>query len=175
MSRRRSPSAAVRAAAECHRPDGAVEFRNGDHHGGLDRRQAARIACHCSSVWNSTRMGRDIGHVERREHVLGGFGIIVGRAANQRKSGQRNDRVDDRRLPLHEVTLDRRPRVETAGESGNHAQSLGLKRGDDAVIVRRRCRPAHRSASSAARPRRCSPCAAGVRAVRDTRCRARGW
>ena len=40
------------------------------------------------------RMRRDIGHIERRQQFLGGAGIVVGGAADQREAGQRNHRID---------------------------------------------------------------------------------
>ena len=42
----------------------------------------------------------DIGHVEPRQHLLGGPGVVVGGAADQREAGERNERVDLAILPF---------------------------------------------------------------------------
>ena len=82
------------------------------------------------------RVRRDVGHVERRQHLFGGAGIVVGRAADQREAGQRDHRVDERPAALQEIALDRRPRVESAGEGRDDPQALGFQRRDHAVVVR---------------------------------------
>ncbi len=123
------------AAAEGHRPDRAVEFRDRDHHGGLDRHQPARIALPLLEGLEFNRMRRDVRHIERRQNFFRCARIVVGGPADQREAGQGDDRVDDRPVALHEVALDRRPRIEPAGEGGQHPQAFRLQRGDDAVVV----------------------------------------
>ena len=73
-------------AAEGHRPDAAIEFRDRHHHGGLDRHQAARVRLPLLQGLEFDRMGRDVGHVEARQDLIGRFGIVVGGTADEARS-----------------------------------------------------------------------------------------
>jgi hypothetical protein len=111
------------AAAEDDRTGGAVELGDGDHDGRLDRQQAALGTAPLVQRLELDRVGREVGHVQRRQHVLGRLGIVVGRAADQREAGERDHGVDDRPAVLHEEALDRRAGVQTGGEGRDHAQA----------------------------------------------------
>ena len=80
-------------------------------------------------------MCSQVGHVHLREDLLGGAGVVVGRATHQRESGQGNDRVDHAVPVLDEVLLDRGSRVEPGRECRDHPQSARLHRGDHAIVV----------------------------------------
>ena len=103
------------------------------------------------------RMRGDIGHIQRRQHFLGRVGVVVGGAADQAESGQRDDRVDRsaapscmkyRRSPGADRVRWRRP---------GPAQSLRLQRRDHAVIMRRITGQRVGPHASASRPGRCAP------------------
>ena len=125
-----------RAAAEDHRAGGAVQLRQRHHHGGLDRQQAAIGVFPLVQRLELDRGHREVGHVQPDQHLLGGPGVVVGRAADQREAGERDHALDHRLPGGEEVLLDRRPRVEAGGEGRDHAQAAGLHGGDHAVIVR---------------------------------------
>jgi hypothetical protein len=74
------------------------------------------------------RMGGEVGHVERASMSSAAFGVVVGGAADQREAGQRHHRIDGGAAVLHEEALDRRARVEAAGEGRDHAQAARLQR-----------------------------------------------
>ena len=125
-----------RTAAEHHAAGRAIELRNGDHHGGLDRVQAALGVFPLLQRLEFDGLGGEIGHIEARQHVLGGARIIVGGAAHQREARQRDQRVDCWLAVLHEKALDRRALVEARGEGGDHFQPARLEGGDHAIIMR---------------------------------------
>ena len=81
-------------------------------------------------------MSGEIRHIELRQHLFGGLGVVVGGAADQREAGERHQRVDRGAAAVHEKGLHRRPRVEAAGEGRAHVQALRLQAGDHAVVVR---------------------------------------
>ena len=81
------------------------------------------------------RMGRDIGHIEPRENLLRGAGIVIGRAADQRETRQRHEGVDGRATVFHEEFFDRRPRIEPARKSGDNAEPARFESGDDAIVM----------------------------------------
>ena len=132
---RASPFGGGRAAAERHRPDRAVQLGNGDHHRGLDGREAAGVLAPLLQGLELDGMGGDVGHVELGQHVLGSLGVVVGRAADERKAGKGHHRVDDRPRALKEIGAHRRARIETAAEGWNDAQAAGLERRDHTVVV----------------------------------------
>ncbi len=124
-----------RPAAERHRPDRAVQLRDGDHHGGLDRGEAARVGLPLLQGLELDGMGGDVRHVEGGENLLGGARVVVGRAADEREAGERDHGVHCRASIAHEVARDRRAGVEAAGKGGEDAQVPRLQRRDDAVVV----------------------------------------
>ena len=123
------------AAAEHHRGGGAVEFGDRDHHGRLDRRQAAVTRLPLFQGLKLQRLGGEVGHIEPGQHRLGGGGVVVGGAADQREAGERDQRVDAGAPVLHEEGLYRRAVVEAAGEGRHHVEALRLQGGDDAVVM----------------------------------------
>ncbi len=68
------------------------------------------------------RVRGEVGHVELREHFLGGARVVVGRTADEREAGQRHDGIDDRAPVLHEELFDRGPRIEAGREGRDDAQ-----------------------------------------------------
>ena len=127
--------AAVGAAAIDHRTRSAVEFRDRHHDGALHRHQAAIRRTPLLERLEFDRVRREIGHVQRGENFLGRLGVVVGGATDQREAGQRDHRIDRAAAVLHEKAFDRRPLIETAGESRDHPQPLRLERRDHAVIM----------------------------------------
>ncbi len=81
------------------------------------------------------RVRRDIGDVERGERVGGGGGVVVGRSADQREAGERDDGIDRRPAVLHEELLDRRPRIEARCKDRHNPQPTRLERLDHAVVM----------------------------------------
>ncbi len=78
----------VAAAAEHHRASRAIQLRDRDHHGRLDRGQAARRALPLLERLELQRMGGEVGHIQAGQHRFGGAGIVVGGAADQGEAGQ---------------------------------------------------------------------------------------
>jgi hypothetical protein len=70
-------------AAEHHRHGRAIQFRQRHHQGGFDRGHPARVCFPFFQRLEFQRGGADIGHVQPRQHCLGGGGIVIGRAADQ--------------------------------------------------------------------------------------------
>ena len=127
----------ARAPAEHGRPGRTIELGDRHHDRALDRQQAAIGATPFLERLELDRVRRNVGNVEAGEYFLGGLGIVVGRPADQREPGQRDERVDGRHAVRHEVVLDRRAGVEAAREGRDDAQALRLERGDDAIVVAR--------------------------------------
>lgn len=121
--------------AEHHRAGGAVEFRDRDHHRRLDRQQAAWRFAPLSERLKLDRRDRQIRHVERGEHLFGGFRVVVSRATDQRKAGQRDQRVDRRPAVSHEERVDRRAGIEPGREGRYYFHAARFHRGDHAVVM----------------------------------------
>ncbi len=81
------------------------------------------------------RRDREVGHVQFGEDVLGRLRVVVGRAADQREAGERDQRVDGGLPVFEEVALDGGPVVEPGGEGRDHLHAACFERGDDAVVV----------------------------------------
>ncbi len=128
--------AGVGTAAEHHRTRRAVELGEGDHHRRLDRQQPSFGAAPLLQRLELDRRHRQVRHVELRQRLLGGVGVVVGRTADEREAGERDERVDHRLAVAQEEALHGRARVEAAGEGGDHAQPARLERSDHAVVVR---------------------------------------
>ncbi len=103
-------------------------------------------------------MSGEVGDVQSRQRVLGRLGIVVGGAADERKTGQRNQGIDLSEPVLDEEAVDRGPRIETRREGGNHPQAAGLERRDHAVVMggvaREQIGAQHQHAHRALRPGR---------------------
>ena len=76
----------ARSAAENHRAGRAVELGNRHHDGALDRQQPTVRTTPLIEGLKLGRMGRDIRHIERSQHIFGRLGIVVGRPAYQRET-----------------------------------------------------------------------------------------
>ena len=76
-----------------------------------------------------------VGHVQLGQQVLGGAAVVIRRPTHQREPGQRHHGVHARHAVAHEIRLDRRPRVQAAGERRHDPQALRLECGDHAVIM----------------------------------------
>ena len=98
--------------AEHDAADGAVEFRDRDHHGGLDRVKPTPRAFPFFQRLELHGLGGEIGHVQLGQSLLGTLGVVVGRAAHEREAAERNHRIDDRQPILHEEPFDGGPLVE---------------------------------------------------------------
>jgi hypothetical protein len=126
---------AAAASAIDQRTGGAVEFWNRDHHGRLDRQQTLGRFLPLIERLELDRERGQIGHVEPLEDLFSRVRVVVGRAAHQREAGQRDHGVDRGDAVLHEEGLDRRTRVQTAGEGRDDVQTARFERLDHAVIV----------------------------------------
>ena len=118
-----------------HRSGGAVQLGDRHHHGRLDRQQAALGGAPVVQRLELHRRDRQVGHVQPRQDVFGGVGVVVGRATDEREAGQRDQCVDGGLSVPEEVRLDGRSVVQAGREGGNHAQATRLQRGNDAVVV----------------------------------------
>ena len=76
-----------------------------------------------------------IGHVEGFEHFLRGVGVVIGRAAHERETGERNHRIDNRLTPIHKESLYRGPRIEPRRKCGNDPQTPRFKRLDNRIVM----------------------------------------
>jgi hypothetical protein len=123
--------------AEGHRQGRAVQLRDGDHHGGLDRGEAALVLFPVGESLEFERVGGDIGNVEAGQHLLGGAAVVIGRPADQREAGERYHGVHIRRTIGHEEALDGGPLVEARGEGRNDRQAARFEGRDHAVVMRR--------------------------------------
>ena len=132
---RQSARAAGPTAADDHRHRGAVELRQRDHHGRFDRMETGLRCLPLVERLEFHGMGREVGHVEPREQLDRRAGVVVGRPAHQRETGQRDHRVHACPTPVEKVRLDRGSRVETGGERRHDVEAAGLERLDDAVVV----------------------------------------
>ena len=137
--------------------DGArrpVEFRDRHHNGAFDRQQTAARRTPLLECLELDRMGGQIRYVEGRENFFGCLGVVVGRAADQRESGEGHDRIDDRATVLAEEFFDGWALVESACEDRHHAQAARFEGSDRAVvvarIVRQQIRAQHEQADCAA-------------------------
>ena len=78
---------------------------------------------------------RDVGHVEFGQHFFCGFGIVVGGTAHQRKTSERNQRVDRGAVIFKEVFVDGGSAVQARCKAGDDAQSARFEGCDHAVVV----------------------------------------
>ena len=124
-----------RPATEHHWRDGAVEFGNGHHDRGFHRRQARGGARPALQGLEFERLAREVGHVQPREDVLGGLGVVVGRTADKGEARQADHGVDAGPAVLEEESLDRRAAVETAGEGRKNPQATRLQSLDHPIVV----------------------------------------
>ena len=81
-----APAELSERPAEHHRGDGAVQFRDRHHDGGLHRREARAGCAPGFERLELQRLGGDVGHVQPRQHVFGRPGVVIGRAADQREA-----------------------------------------------------------------------------------------
>ncbi len=94
-------------AAERHRQNAAVQFRQGHHHRRLDRQQSLAVSPPLLDGLEFDRMGCDERHVQRGQGVGGGRGVVIGRPTHQREAGERDNGIDNRYPVAQEIALDR--------------------------------------------------------------------
>ena len=128
---------AVRTAAEHHGCNAPVQFGDGDHHRGLQGKQALRAGAPLLERLELQGVCRDVGHVEPAQDLGGGGRVVVGGPADQREAGQVDHGVHRRAAVLHEQLVHRRAGVEAVGEGGDDAHAARFERVDDAVVVGR--------------------------------------
>ena len=133
---RRAGQGVARPPAKYDRSRRPVEFGNRDHHGGLDRRKSAVGTLPFLDRLKFERLRGDIRHVELAQHFRGAVRIVVGRAADERESGQRHKRVDRRAAASLEIGFDGRASVEAARERRDRSQPARLQFRDDRVVMR---------------------------------------
>ena len=131
----RGPSRDAAAAAIGDGRDGTIEFGDGHHHCGLDRRQAGIAGAPGRNGLELQRMGQQIGHIEPGEDFLGRLAVIIGRAANQAETGERDDGIHRRHAILHEVFFDGRATVEPGHEGRHDIHAARLHGGDCTIIM----------------------------------------
>ena len=132
-----SAGAGAASAAVDHVAGGAIEFRDRHHHGGLDRQKALPRSAPTVERLEFHRGHSQIRQVQAGQQVLGRARIVVGRPADQGKTGQGHQGVDGGLAVLHEKGLHCRTVVQAAGKGWNDAHATRLQRGDHAVIVSR--------------------------------------
>ncbi len=124
------------ASGKDGRVGGAVEFRQRDQHGRLDRPQALRAVGPLAQRLELQRVRRDIRDVEILQHRDGRGVVVVGRAADEAEPGQRDHRVDLRAMLVMEIALDRRACVEATGKGRQDAEAPRLEGADHGVVMR---------------------------------------
>ena len=98
----------ARASAVNHGNDRTIEFRNRHHDGGFDRQQAAAGAAPLIQRLELDRMGGDVRHIELAQNFFGSVCVVVGRAADQRETSERNDGVHRAFTVFEEESFNRR-------------------------------------------------------------------
>ena len=73
------------------------------------------------------RVGGNVGHIEFAQGHFGGAGVVVGRAADQRKTGERDQGLDLGARALLEETVHGRAGVQPTGKGGDDAQTPRLQ------------------------------------------------
>ena len=135
-----------------------VNLGQGDQHGGFHRAKPAARSRPLRQRLEFQRMGRDIGHVQRRQSGHRRRAVVIGRSADQAESGQRNQRVDRRPLRTLKESLDGRTSVQPAGKGGHHGQPLRLEGGDHGIVmgavIRQNIGPQHQQPHGGAGARR---------------------
>ena len=122
----------IMAARENGRVRRAVDFRQGDQHGGFHRAKPATRSPPLPKRLEFQRLCGDIGHIERLQRLDRGITVVIGRAADQREARERQQRVD---LALQEF-INRRATIQTTGESGQNGHALRLQRADHRIVMR---------------------------------------
>ena len=125
----------ARSAAENHRAGCAVELGNRHHDGALDRQQSAVGTTPLIERLKLGRMGGNIGHIERGEHILGCLGIVVGRPADQRETRERDHRIDGRLAVTHEKLVNCRAGVEAGRKGRDHPKAARFERRNHAIVM----------------------------------------
>ena len=133
---RRAGQGVARSPAKHDRSRRPVEFGNGDHHGRLNRRKSAVGTLPFLDRLKFERLRGDIRHVELAQHFRGAVRIVVGRAADERESGQRHQRVDRRAAASLEIGFDGGARVEAARERRDRPEPARLQFRDHCVVMR---------------------------------------
>ena len=127
----------ARPSAEDDGTGRAVQLGDGHHDGALYGQQAALGTAPLVQGLELHGMGCNVRNIQVRQHFLGSLGIVVRRPTHQGEAAQRHHGIDDHLASVVEICLDCRARIQPCSKGGNHAQALGLQRGDDAVVVRR--------------------------------------
>ena len=127
--------AAAAAPAVDHGASRTVKLRDGDHHGCLDREQTLARRLPLVHMLEFDRQGGQIGDVQLGQDRFGRLGVVVGRSADQREAGERDDRIDRRLAVLQEEPLDRRARIQTACKRRDDLQAACFERLDHTIVV----------------------------------------
>ena len=104
-----SPAIGIRPPAKHHRPGGTVEFGNGDHNGRFDRHQTAIRRAPLFKCLEFKRLSGNVRDIEARQRFFGRLGVVIGWAANERKPGQRDQRIDGADAVFSEELFNRGP------------------------------------------------------------------
>ena len=110
----------------------AVDFRQGDEHGGFDRTKPAARSAPLAQRLEFQGVCRDIGHVECGKGGHGGGAVVIGGATDKAEAGERNHRIHAAR----EIGVDGGATVEASGKGGQDGQPLCFEGADDAVVMR---------------------------------------
>lgn len=68
-------------------------------------------------------LGGEVRHVQLDQDVFGGFGVVIGRTPDERKTAQRHQRINRRHAVLHKEAFDSRALIKPGGKGGNYFQS----------------------------------------------------
>ena len=125
----------TRASAVHHGHGGTVEFGNSHHDGAFHRQQTAIGAAPLIEGLKLHRVCCNVGHIELLQSFLRGFGIVVSRAAHQRKTCEGHQGLNQRGVALFEIRINGATRIQATGKSGDDAQALGFQGLDDCVVM----------------------------------------
>ena len=93
---------------------------SGDRHhdGGFNRHKPPVRSSPLFKRLQFRRMGRYVGNIELRQHLLCRVRVVVRRSSYQGETRQRHQRVDDRAAVLQEELLDRGPGIRPYAKAG---------------------------------------------------------
>ena len=123
------------ASAEDGGAGRAVQLWDRDLDRRLDRHQPAARIPPLFQTLELDGLGSDVGNIERGQHLFGRLGVVVGGAAHQGETGQRDHGIDRRSTVAQEKGFDRRALVEADGEGRHDLQSLCLQCCNGAIVV----------------------------------------
>ena len=115
----------------------AVQLWNGHHDGAFHRQQTTVRAAPLVKRLKFNGMRGHVGHIQFGQYLFCGFGIVVGRATDQRKTTERDHGIHANLAVLDEKSINGWAGVQAGCKSRNHAQTLGLQGRNHAIVMTR--------------------------------------